>query len=445
MTTKAIPLPGEVRGTGRKRARGTFPAARPLRTGRPRFQRLRVIAALVLRGMGARNSRATGGYLWAILQPLGSTLLIALAFSMMLRSPPLGTSFILFYATGTIPFRHYGAMSGAIAGAIASNRGLLAYPVVNPLDAVFAAAILAFVTDAMVAIGIFAGIAAFTDADIVLDLAPVAGAFFLAALLGLGVGTVNCVLFGFFPTWKNVWSVLSRPLFLMSGILYLYDSGADRAAGDPVVEPDAAGRRADALGLLRQLRGDLCLGTLHPRGRGYAVPGRRLADPPARGLPDRAVSGRRPGVSVITPVWNAEATLAETVASVQAQTRGDWEMLLVDDGSQRRQPRARRAAGRRRAAASGFSAGAATAARRRRATPASARAAGRFLAFLDADDLWEPEKLAVQIGYMERDGGAVQLRRLPAHRRGRPDARPRRGAGAGRPRAAAHAATSSPA
>ena len=50
-----------------------------------------------------------------------------------------------------------------------------------------------------------------------------AGAFFLAALLGLGVGAVNCVLFGFFPTWKNVWSVLSRPLFLMSGVLYLYE------------------------------------------------------------------------------------------------------------------------------------------------------------------------------------------------------------------------------
>ena len=45
----------------------------------------------------------------------------------------------------------------------------------------------------------------------------------LAALLGLGVGTLNCVLFGFFPTWKNVWSVFSRPLFLLSGILYLYD------------------------------------------------------------------------------------------------------------------------------------------------------------------------------------------------------------------------------
>ena len=56
----------------------------------------------------------------------------------MLKSPPLGTSFILFYATGTIPFRLYGAMANKVAGAISASRGLLAYPVVTPLDAVFA-------------------------------------------------------------------------------------------------------------------------------------------------------------------------------------------------------------------------------------------------------------------------------------------------------------------
>jgi capsular polysaccharide transport system permease protein len=197
---------------------------RPLGTGRPRFQRLRVIAALVLRGMGTRNGRSAGGYLWTVLQPLGTIVLLALAFSLMLKSPPLGTSFILFYATGTIPFRLYSSMSNAVAGAVTANRGLLAYPVVSPLDAVFAQFLLSFMTDALVAAAVFAGIALLTDADITLDLAPVAGAFILAALTGLGMGTVNCVLFGFFPTWKNVWSVLSRPMFLMSGILYLYDA-----------------------------------------------------------------------------------------------------------------------------------------------------------------------------------------------------------------------------
>ena len=82
-----------------------------------------MIAALVLRGMGARNGRSAGGYLWAILEPLGGTLLLAFAFSLMLRSPPLGTSFILFYATGTIPFRLYSAMANQVSGAINANRG----------------------------------------------------------------------------------------------------------------------------------------------------------------------------------------------------------------------------------------------------------------------------------------------------------------------------------
>ena len=195
----------------------------PIRAGRPRFQRLRVIAALVLRGMGTRNSRSTGGYLWAIAEPLGGILLLSIAFGVMLRSPPLGNSFILFYATGVIPFRLYGAMANQVAGAISSNRGLLAYPVVSPLDAVFAKFVLGFMTDFLVATAIFSGIALFTDAQITLDLARVAAAFGLAAALGLGVGTLNCVLFGFFPTWKNVWSVLSRPMFILSGVLFLYE------------------------------------------------------------------------------------------------------------------------------------------------------------------------------------------------------------------------------
>jgi len=196
----------------------------PLRTGRPRFQRLRVIFALVVRGMGARNSRSVGGYLWTILEPLGVMLLLAFAFSLMLRTPPLGTSFVLFYATGVIPFRLYGAMAGQVSGAINANRGLLAYPVVNPLDAVFATFVQTFVTSFLVAVLLFTGIALFVDVDIHLDLAPAAGAFALAALFGLGLGTVNCVLFGFFPTWKNVWSMFSRPIFLLSGILYIYES-----------------------------------------------------------------------------------------------------------------------------------------------------------------------------------------------------------------------------
>ena len=43
---------------------------------------------------------------------------------------------MLFYATGIIPFSMFKTMSTAVAKAISSNRGLLTYPVVTPLDAV---------------------------------------------------------------------------------------------------------------------------------------------------------------------------------------------------------------------------------------------------------------------------------------------------------------------
>jgi glycosyltransferase involved in cell wall biosynthesis len=41
----------------------------------------------------------------------------------------------------------------------------------------------------------------------------------------------------------------------------------------------------------------------------------------------------RPRFSITVPAYNAEATLAETVASVKAQTFDDWELVIVDDGS----------------------------------------------------------------------------------------------------------------
>jgi len=61
------------------------------------------------------------------------------------------------------------------------------------------------------------------DTRVVIDPVPVIEAFALAMLLGLGVGTLNAVLMGLFPIWEVAWSVATRPLFIASGILFLYD------------------------------------------------------------------------------------------------------------------------------------------------------------------------------------------------------------------------------
>lgn len=108
-------------------------------------------------------------------------------------------------------------------------------------------------------------------------------------------------------------------------------------------------------------------------------------------------------VSIIVPVYNAAAYIAETMDSVRAQTYENWELLLVEDGSSDdtcevisgyvqktrdvrirliRQP---------------SNMGAAKARNR-----GLKEARGRYIAYLDADDLWMPQKLDKEIIFMNR-------------------------------------------
>jgi len=104
-------------------------------------------------------------------------------------------------------------------------------------------------------------------------------------------------------------------------------------------------------------------------------------------------------VSIITPAYNAERFLPQTIKSVQQQTHSNWEMLIVNDCSTDNteavirsfQEKDNRIKYLKMPTNSG---------------PAAARdaaikvAKGRFLAFLDSDDLWLPEKLAMQMEFM---------------------------------------------
>jgi len=110
-------------------------------------------------------------------------------------------------------------------------------------------------------------------------------------------------------------------------------------------------------------------------------------------------------VSVVMPCFNSERHLAKAVRSVRAQTYQDLELLVVDGGS-RDGSRAVVAAetaldARVRLIENADDQGPAHA----RCTGVRA-ARGRYVAFLDADDVWLPGKLATQIAFMEREGVA---------------------------------------
>lgn len=113
---------------------------------------------------------------------------------------------------------------------------------------------------------------------------------------------------------------------------------------------------------------------------------------------------RPPLVSIITPAYNAAAFIGETIASVRAQTFDRWEMIVADDGSTDGTADAARAAAQGDPRITVFTL---ETPGRRPAVPrnaALARARGRVIAFLDADDLWEPDKLRTQLARLARTG-----------------------------------------
>ena len=202
----------------------TLPGATAL-SARPKrsFATLRVVSALILREMYTTNGRSPGGYLWAVLEPVAGIALMSIIFSLGFRNPAIGTNFALFYASGLVPLTFFTVIAGRVGMAVNYSRPLLAYPSVKFLDAILARFLLNALTQIMVAFVIFTFIIHFYDLRLILNLPAIALSLVMAALLGLGIGTFNCFLFSKFPIWQQVWSIVTRPLFLVSCVLILFD------------------------------------------------------------------------------------------------------------------------------------------------------------------------------------------------------------------------------
>lgn len=109
-----------------------------------------------------------------------------------------------------------------------------------------------------------------------------------------------------------------------------------------------------------------------------------------------------PLVSIVTPAYNAEEFIADSIDSVLAQTYKNWELIIVDDGSVdnttdiikdylNRDSRIKLIRLTKNMGA----------AKARNAAIKKAR--GKYLAFLDSDDMWLSEKLEIQLAYMIKE------------------------------------------
>lgn len=107
-------------------------------------------------------------------------------------------------------------------------------------------------------------------------------------------------------------------------------------------------------------------------------------------------------VSIITPLYNSEEFISETIESVSAQSYKNWEMLIIDDCSNDNGvnivKKYQQNNDNIKLVQLSKNSGAAVA--RNEGIKLST---GRYIAFLDSDDLWHPEKLEKQISFMKKN------------------------------------------
>lgn len=116
-------------------------------------------------------------------------------------------------------------------------------------------------------------------------------------------------------------------------------------------------------------------------------------------MPEEILNRKSGLVSVVVPVYNAQRFIVETIRHVQAQTYTEWELVLVDDcstdnsrelivGESERDKRIRLVRQEEN--------GGAARARNR----GIKEACGQYICFLDADDIWMPDKLSEELAYL---------------------------------------------
>ena len=200
---------------------------------------VRVIHALIFRELRTRFGREQLGYVWALVEPMLFVMVLTFVYSIGFRGKALSMPIVLFLVTGVIPFFLYRQALNRSIGAILSNRPLLTFPQVTPLDLVVGRATLETITMFLVFVVVSVGYAVFGDTPLRIENPlGVVFVFICIAIMGFGFGSFLGAFSVMFPTIERLMPALVvRPLFYTSGVFFTADMMPDVVRSYLLINP----------------------------------------------------------------------------------------------------------------------------------------------------------------------------------------------------------------
>jgi len=170
--------------------------------------------------IGFRHRRTRLAVLLAVLEPMGIIAIFSISHSLLNRAPPFGTSNMLFFTTGILPYYLFFHVSWRAR----SWDYLQPMPRVTKFDQLVSHVLSELLTKIFFLTIVYLALFAH-GVDQAIPVRPLDCLFALMTLaaLGVGVGMVNAVIAGFFYAWLYVYAIVMRGWIMFSGVLFVMD------------------------------------------------------------------------------------------------------------------------------------------------------------------------------------------------------------------------------
>lgn len=182
----------------------------------------RVIIALIFREAAMRFGSSPFSYVWTLVEPaiLVAILLFARIYVKNVN-PAFGESSILFLLTGIVALRATRNIINKGGKAITSNRSLFEFGAVKPLDSVLARTILEFTIWLIILTCFFTGVRRILGQEVITNFQGLVIALLQILYFCIAMAMFNATVGALVSLWRSIWKMMSMPLVITSGILYI--------------------------------------------------------------------------------------------------------------------------------------------------------------------------------------------------------------------------------